>query len=895
MAATVQQLPSCGIAIDPSPRHPDFSYALGREPLWTDSWSHGDLRSQDHLSADSVVASLIACIRNKDLARGTTIHDDLAQHGLLKRYSDALVTMYAKCGELGKAKAVLDQHKSGDAIAWTTLISGYVRKGQAQNALNSLEKMQLEGVLPNAVAYVSALKACAIIRAAAKGKQIHDEIVRQGLLQNNVALGGALVDMYCKCGDVSEARRVLQELPCRNVISWNALVAGYVQEGEAEQALNCLELMQHEGIFPDAVTYACALKACARIKASGMGKQIHEEIVRQGLLQNDVVLGNVLMDMYCKCGNLSEAQQVLKKLTSRDVISWNTIIAGYTQEGEAEQALFCLEQMQREGILPDSVTHTCALKACATIKEVSKGKQIHEEIARQGLLQNNAVLGCALVDVYAKSGDVSEARRVLLELPSRNVTSWNALIAGYTQEGEAEHALKCLEEMQHEGIFPDVVTYMCVLKACASIKAALRGIQIHQEIVRQGLLQNNVALGGALVDMYAKCGNIFDARRVLQEYPCQNVVAWSALIAGCVQQGEAEQALDCLEQMWREGIHPDAVTYACTLQACAVMKAVDRGKQIHKEIVRQGLLWNHIMLGNTLVDMYAKCGDVSTGRRVLEELPSRNVVTWSTLIAGYVQEGEADQALDCLEQMQQEGILPDAITYACALRACATIRAVRRGKHIHEEIVRQGLLQNNLILGNVLVEMYAKCGHVTEARRVLEELPFRNVVSWSVLIAGYAQEGEAEEALNCLEQMQHEGILPDVVTFACILNVCNHHGLLEDAQELFFNMSTKFGVKPNLECYTCMIDLFGRSGHLEKAARLIQEMPSSDHTMIWHAMLDACRKQADVTMGEWAFEQAVKLDKSDRSAYMLMANVYAAVGVEGKAKSMEAMRMRNMT
>ncbi|KAI5075778.1 hypothetical protein GOP47_0009854, partial [Adiantum capillus-veneris] len=434
---------------------------------------------------------------------------------------------------------------------------------------------------------------------------------------------------------------------------------------------------------------------------------------------------------------------------------------------------------------------------------------------------------------------------------------------------------------------------VCVCVCVCVCVAADKGKQIHDEIAKQGMLHDNIVLGGALVDMYAKCGALSLACQVVEELPSRNVVVWSALISGYVQKGEGEQALSCLEKMQHEGILPNAVTYICALNACASIKAAKRGKQIHNEIVRQGLLQNDIVLGGALVDMYAKCGNVTEAWQVLKELPSRDVVSWNALIAGYVQEGEANQALDCLQRMHHDGMRPNAATYLCILKACAMIRDAGRGKEFHDEIFRQGLLQNDILLGNGLVDMYAKCGDVLEARRVLKELPSHDVVSWNTLIAGYALEGEAEQALNCFEEMQRDGILPDLVSCACVIKVCNHRGLVEEGQRVFLSMSTKYGLKPNLECYNCMIDLLGRAGHLEKAVKLIQGMPSADHTAVWHALLGACVRWAEVNVGEWAFKQAVKLNKSDGPAYVHMANIYAAAGMEKKAESIEAMRIAN--
>ncbi|KAI5076873.1 hypothetical protein GOP47_0008938 [Adiantum capillus-veneris] len=544
------------------------------------------------------------------------------------------------------------------------------------------------------------------------------------------------------------------------------------------------------------------------------------------------------------------------------------------------------------GTLSAAQINSCiaSLKACTRNKDLVKGIGIHHDLAQKGLLEE---CSDSLVTLYANCGELGTAKALLDMHSCKDVVAWTALIAGYAREGQGYNALDCFEQMQCLGILPNSVTYVCTLKACATIKAIDKGKQIHDEIVQQGLLRNDIVLGGALLGMYAKCGAISKARRVLEELPFRNAVCWSALIVGYVQEGQAERALECFEQMQQEGILPDAVTYICALNACAMMRAAERGRRIHKEIVMQGLLQNNIVLGGALVDMYAKCGAVSEAQHALQKLPWRNVISWNALIAGYVQKGEAEQALNCLEQMQREGICPNAVTYASALRACAIMRTADRGKEIHDEIARQGLLQNNVVLGNVLVDMYAKCSDLSEAQRVFDELPSRDVVSWNTLIAGYAQEGAAQRALNCFEEMQSEGMRPNAATCASVLNVHNHQGLVEEGQALFLNMSVTYGVKPSLECYTCMIDLLGRAGHLDKAVKLIQEMPSSDRMAIWHTLLGLCQNWADVKVGEWAFEQALKLDNRDGSAYVFMGNIYAAAGMEEKAKNIEAMRIRN--
>ncbi|KAI5080114.1 hypothetical protein GOP47_0005593 [Adiantum capillus-veneris] len=529
--------------------------------------------------------------------------------------------------------------------------------------------------------------------------------------------------------------------------------------------------------------------------------------------------------------------------------------------------------------------------ACCKTKDLSTGIKLHNELQSRGLAEKN--YSRALVSMYAKCGDLQRAQALLDKHNSSSIVPWNALIAGYARQGKGQNALDCFEQMQREGISPNSVTYTCILKACARMRAIDKGKKIHEEISKQGLLEHDIILSTALVDMYAKCGCLPQAQGVLEKLPSRSVVSWNALVAGYAQQGHGRQALDCYEQMRCEGIQPDSVTYTCILKACAGIRAIDKGKQIHNEILRQGLLEHDIMLSTALVDMYAKCSALPQAQSVLEKLLSRDAISWSALITGYAQEGKGQQALECYERMQSEGIHPDSGTYVAILNACALTGAIDKGKHVHDEILRQELLEHDSLVGNALVDMYAKCGALPQAQSVLEKLPFRDVVSWNTLITGYAQKGKGQQALECYEQMQQEGILPDAVTYHCLLNMCSHLGLVEEGQGLFDSMEAVGGLKPDLECFTCMVDLLGRAGHLIKAVEVIQGMPFTASSAIWHCLLGACLKWVDVNVGTWAFEQAIEVDRSDVSVYVLMVNIFAAAGMQEKAKDIETMRIKN--
>ncbi|KAI5081275.1 hypothetical protein GOP47_0004458 [Adiantum capillus-veneris] len=569
-----------------------------------------------------------------------------------------------------------------------------------------------------------------------------------------------------------------------------------------------------------------------------------------------------------------------------------------------------------------------SLKACAKTKDLCHGIRLHTHIRTTGLLEKSIHLGNSLISMYAKCGALTKAQQVLEELPIRDVVSWNALIAGYVQQGQAHESFTCYECMRRsDGLVPDAITYSCILKACGITKEVEKGIQIHDEILYRRLLGKNVVLGTALVDMYAKCGKLRKARHVLDDLPIRDAICWNALIAGHISQGQGAEALDCYDHMQRDGVFADAVTYACVLKACGITRVVHRGKQIHDEVVSQGLLSKSLVLGNALVDMYAKCGLLTEAREALIELPVRDVVSWSALIAGFTQQGQAKEALACFQQMRREGISPNAITYTCILKAYGITEEVEGGKRIHDEIVSKGLLQKHVELGSALIDMYSKCGILTIARQVLDKLPVRDLVSWSALIVGYAQRGQAEQALDCFQRMRREGFAPDLVswnalivgfaqqgkaenafrcfqwmqgegvspnavTFTCMLNACSHSGLVNEGQTYFEDMMKKYGIVPNIEHHTCMIDLFGRAGHFDKAMGIFKKLPSYDHPPIWSSLMDACRNWGNVKLGRLVFDKAVQLDQHDAAAYACMAEIYADAGMQEDAKKIEAMKLK---
>ncbi|KAH7278288.1 hypothetical protein KP509_38G034200 [Ceratopteris richardii] len=745
-----------------------FQYkSLGIDGLWIECWYNSFVNAPRlpnqiglvHPCSRGISAFVLLlndCSRKKDLCRGTKVHDEIEQSGLLEQCSDALVCMYARCGSLLKAINLFDRFRSKDVFTWTALIGGYANIGKGHKALSCFKRMRQEGISPSAATFVSILKACGDMRMLDKGEEIHNEILKHGLLKDNVVLNTALMGMYAKCGVLLKAQELLDKLPDPDVIAWNVLIMGYMDHGQFGQAWTCFERMQYEHVSPSVVTFACMLKICGNLKAADKGKHIHDEIIKLGLLGNNIVLGTALVDMYAKCGNFVKARQVLEELPVRDTISWTALIAGYSEYGKGLQALDCFEQMEYEGVSPNAVTFASVLKACGDTGEVAKGESIHDEVCKQHLLKDT-VVGTALINMYCKFGALAKAQEVLKEFCVRDIIAWNALLSGYVDHGENAEGLDCFWQIQHERLSPNVVTFICALKACGNI--------------------------GALVE----------------------------------------------------------------------------GQSIHDQIRERDLLNSHTVLGTALVDMYAKCSALTKAAEVLKQLQNRDTMSWTALIAGYVEHGETTQAFECFEQMQEEGLIPNVVTLVCLLRATGRLGLSIWGEKIHDEISRQGLLAESVDLCIALVDMYAKCGALTKARQVLNELPLQNVSCWNALIAGYVQNGKFAEALIVFDEMKNEGLSPDEVTFVCVLSAYCRLGLMQEAQNCCLEMSTRFGLYPDSRQFTCMIDGFGRLGCLTQAVEMIEDLKfisrrDSFDSEVRPVLLGACQRWGDLNVGRWAFE-----------------------------------------
>ncbi|XP_024518063.1 pentatricopeptide repeat-containing protein At3g12770-like [Selaginella moellendorffii] len=645
----------------------------------------------------------------------------------------------------------------------------------AKEVLENYDSLKKQGVKPSISLIVSALKACSGLKDLKKGMRIHSEIISSGN-DGNIFVQSTLVDMYSKCGSMADARRVFDSMCHPNVVSWTVIISGYVQCGEPETALKLFELMQEKGVSPNERTYVAAIRACSSLGTREDGKQadgkvtkaasletgrlIHSQLASKGY-ERDAFVASSLVDMYSKCGSMEDARNVFDKMTRRDLISWTAVILGYSRSGDGGQALDLFSRMQDEGFVPDPRTFLAAINACTSLaaKEVGKqvqgklvkveclarGTAIHSQLSKFGHDRSDLFVASGLVDMYAKCGSMVDSRRVFEAMKQRNLVSWTSIILGYAQSGEQpELALDLFTRMQAEGFQPNARTFVATLKACSSLgdnkegekqaTALAKGRQIHLQLSKHGY-ESDTFVSNSLVDMYAKCGSMTEARQVFEGMKSHTAVSWNAIIMGYAQAGEGEQALELFSRMKEKGFVPDVPTYVSVLKACSSLAALESGRRIHDELSSAGYGKDDLVV-NSLISLYGKCGSLVEAQQVFDSTSKRDLISWSALIAGYGYQGDTKQAFDLFERMQnEERLQPDGVTFLSILTACSHAGLVDRGKEYFQAMCSDYVIIPSIEHYTCMVDLLGRANHLDDAVAMVRGMPYEpNSTVWMTLL-----------------------------------------------------------------------------------------------------------------------------------------------------------------
>ncbi|TKY71272.1 Pentatricopeptide repeat-containing protein [Spatholobus suberectus] len=521
------------------------------------------------------------------------------------------------------------------------------------------------------------------------------------------------------------------------------------------------------------------------------------------------------------------------------------------------------------------------------------GRAIHAKLII-GSIPVTLFLQNHLLNMYVKIGDLPSGLKMFDEMPQRNVVSWSAVMAGCIQNGCAWKALCLFSLMHHEGVTkPNEFTFVSALQACSLTETenVTLAYQIYSLVVRSGLM-SNIFLLNAFLTALVRHGKLAEAFQVFETSPGKDIVSWNTMIGGYLQ-FSCEQIPEFWCCMNREGMKPDNFTFATTLTGLAALSYLQMGTQVHAHLVKSGY-GNDLCVGNSLADMYIKNHKLVEGFRAFDETPNKDVCSWSQMAAGCLHCGEPRKALAIIAQMKKMGVMPNKFTLATALNACASLASLEEGKQIHGLRIK---LERDIdvCVDNALLDMYAKCGCVDSAWGLFQSMNSPSVISWTTMIMACARNGQSREAVQIFDAMRETSVVPNHITFVCVLYACSQGGFVDEGWKYFSSMTKDYGIFPGEDHYACMVNILGRAGLIKEAKELILRMPFQPGALVWQTLLSACQVHEDVETGQLAAEHAIRRDEKDPSTYLLLSNMFAEFSNwDGVVMLRELMEMRDV-
>ncbi|XP_076896444.1 pentatricopeptide repeat-containing protein At2g27610-like [Bidens hawaiensis] len=661
------------------------------------------------------------------------------------------------------------------------------------------------------------------------------------------------------------------DLPSLISSNHNHLLFEYARNNNNTRALKHFIGIRRLGLPVNGASFSCVLKICGSLSDQIVGKMIHCDCIKYGFVE-EVSVGTSLIDMYTKTDGVWVAEKVFDEMPDRNVVSWTSMLTGYSLRGLHDRAVELFLRMQVEGIKPNPFTLATVLGALADGGLVVKGMQVHSMVVKLGFEFTTYVCN-SLISMYSKSRMVRSAKAVFDGMEVRDAVSWNGMIAGLVTNGHNLVSLDLFHKMRIFGVKLTQPVFVTILKVCANMKEIVFTKQIHGFVSKNGT-ESYPNIRTALMVSYTKCSEMDDMLRIFDTMKgVNNVVTWTAMIGGLIQNRDVNKAVDLYRQMCKEGVEPNEFTYSTLLAAHPLISVY----QMHAQSVKTNYETS-TSVGTALLDTYMKIGNNNDAIKVFERVEEKDIVTWSAIIAGYAQLGDADGAVRVFRQLASDGVRPNEYTFSSILNACAgRMAAVGHGKQFHAGAIKENY-NNTLCVSSALVTMYAKRGNIESAKKVFERQTERDLVSWNSMISGYGQHGYGEKALEVFERMRLEKLEMDGITFIGVITACTHAGLVNEGERYFNMMVNDLKIDPTPEHYSCMVDMYSRAGLLEKALAFINDMPLPAGAMIWRSLLAACRVHKNLEIGRLAGEKLMSLKPEDSAAYVLLSNLYATAG-----------------
>ena len=501
---------------------------------------------------------------------------------------NSLIAFYFKSKRVETARKLFDELGDRDVISWNSMISGYVSNCLPDKGLELFKQMLLLGINTDLATVVSVVAGCSYTGMLLLGRTLHGYAIKASF-GRELTLNNSLLDMYSKSGDLNSSVRVFKTMHERSVVSWTSMIAGYAREGLSDRSISLFHEMEKEGISPDIFAITTVLHACACTGLLENGKDIHNYI-KENKMQSDLFVSNALMDMYAKCASMGDAHSVFSEMQVKDIVSWNTMIGGYSKNSLPNEALNLFVEMQHN-TKPNGITMACILPACASLAALERGREIHGHILRNQFSLDRHVAN-ALVDMYVKCGALGLARLIFDMIPKKDLVSWTVMIAGYGMHGYGSEAIAAFSEMRNSGIEPDEVSFISILYACSHSGLLDEGWEFFNMMRNNCGIEPKLEHYACMVDLLARTGNLSKAYRFIEMMPIEpDATIWGALLCGCRIYPDVKLAEKVAEHVFE--LEPENTGYYVLLaNIYAEAEKWEEVKRLRERIGRRGLKKN---------------------------------------------------------------------------------------------------------------------------------------------------------------------------------------------------------------------------------------------------------------------------------------------------------------
>ncbi|OMO79160.1 hypothetical protein COLO4_24524 [Corchorus olitorius] len=749
--------------------------------LFEDSWAWFRKMRFSGFEPDEITyrSVLSACVAMKSTSFGKQVYAVTMKNGFFSNgyVCTGMIDLFAKNFMFEDALRVFYEVSFFEnLVCWNAIISAAVKNEEKWVALDLFVQMGKKLLMPNSFTFSSVLTACAALKELEIGKMVKGLIIKCGLV--DVFVGTALIDLYVKCGDMVEAVKTFSWIPKRDVVSWTAIISGFVQKDDSFNALKFFKEMRYMNVEINNYTATSVISACAKPNMIKEATQIHSWIIKGGFYMDSVIQA-ALVSMYSKIGVIGLAEIVFKEMENiRSPNTWAVLISSFAQKQSFRQAVELLKTMLKEGLRPDRF---CISSVVSVTECINLGRQMHCYILKTGSFFDLSVES-SVFTMYSKCGSLEDSLKVFENIPVHDNVSYASMIAGFTEHGYAEQAVQLFKDMLSEDIRPDQMTLTATLSAYSSLHCLDKGKEIHGYAIRAGF-GNETLISGALITVYSKCGVLPLARRVFDMLGQKDLVSFSSLISGYTQSGLIEEAMLLFSAMMKSNLAVNSYTISSILGASALSNKLGIGIQLHALIIKFGLN-SEVSVGSSLVTMYSKCGSIEDSQNAFNEIDKPDLVGWTAMISSYAQHGKGVEALRVYELMRKEGINPDSVTFVGVLSACSHNGLIEEGYYYFNSMSKEYGIQPGYCHYVCMVDILGRSGKLREAEKFINSMPIEpDAFIWGTLLAACKVHGDVE-----LGRVAAEKIIElepsQAAAYVSLSNICADVGLWEGVLEI---------------------------------------------------------------------------------------------------------------